>query len=1313
MIRYIIIYICFLVSFSYAAHQKSNENNSIYHPWSSSMSYNTTSSVYNTTNLIRAVNEFPRPNNPMLDRAFGYLLKGKAQAALTNYGRFVDWDYHPPGLWGNYTYLPSVAFVAGVPGQSYTYLYTDQAGDGTWVEGGNQNCPESSFFENGDQYTIWCSEEAYYDDGKIEGFSWYENEAPIFTTGDENNNFVSIVFDSIQDGGTLGDRLCSPYQLIEQENCIGTFDERSGCFEEGTDSCGIETESMDEWNETVLKCYNECYDRCLLCQDDDGIIIEESCQFTDKSQFCVDDVNEQIIISLPNSTLTAEIDPNNSDVYDTGEPLGQGTGVGFVYPWAMRPDLDKRLDDFDLYKYGDDAEEWTRDDDYVYYGANVAESWFSNWRPSANTDWHASSDSRINTHQTTNNENDFFHNIPYLELTNKPVLAHSEYKDTWPQGYNSLNEYGPIWPGWNADKYDPRVGKYGDGCDPEKRWNDECWVQTDPLDEQFISDNDVYMEFDDRWAHRGNLVSNNEYQQTGYPMGLRVMAEAHSYGIEFAEDILFVTVQVRNESGDNWCAWRKVKDTETGTIIEEEVLDYAGNPICGDAMIMPDGTKINGGKGFTYKGTSMGFYMDADVVTSTKRGSFGVHSNDDDFMEYYDCALTNDCDFVNDDFLRVSIAMIYDYDGQSNSASDIGIVATQLLDSPYATEEIKLADGITIPAGNKLKMTDWHWFSWYARPGVVNEESNAGVSAGYPGGDQARNKEEIQYKIIRGDTTNLSVNEKKWYFHTDTPAIDDHDNNLNPHFDSLDGLLQTSFFTTDPDGLDCVLMMSSGPFSIEVGEQVPFSFCLIWGQNKNDLLKNAKFAQLMYNSHYQGYQGPTVPTLTAEIGEENDEEGNQHHCINLSWDSVAENSVDVVTGYSDFEGYKLYRSEDGGLTWGDSKADLYDYNNPDSWLPLLNPDTGERAIFHLTKEQDEKHCTYANDYHGECSISKPSYYIHNSCLSECENTGIPYDCKRSANSYTSEWIDCIDNACGTCLPFSEDCFLGDGVTPCDDQCQEGVFSTSKPISSKSYRLLKDDEKLEYTPYYEEVDCNISPWCIGETCEDATIHHVRAYDVCGQDKNYPEGGSSFLGECHDGSIPDEEIGLQHSYRDCNVTDGIEYTYTVTAYDTGIPTEFISTFNETYGVYNQSENSANPLGFAAPSGYKSISSSKGRSANDKNFVTVESGASATRNLSDMINVVPNPYIVHSQFSETEYTRKIRFTHLPEKCKITIYTISGEKVVSFTHDDPEDGNAWWNVRTLNNQEVAPGLYVFTVENLVTGYEHEKFVGKFAIIR
>ena len=201
------------------------------------------------------------------------------------------------------------------------------------------------------------------------------------------------------------------------------------------------------------------------------------------------------------------------------------------------------------------------------------------------------------------------------------------------------------------------------------------------------------------------------------------------------------------------------------------VTDNDGNLICGDAMVMPDGTKLNRGKGFTYRDVSMGFYMDADVVSTDIFGNFGVHTNDDDFMEYYDCAnpdiVPEGCQVINDDTLRVSVAMIYDYDGNSGAASNVGIVATQLLDSPYATNNVDLnGDGyFDIYKGDKLEgVTDWHWFDWYNRPGVVYREGDAGCCAGDPGTAQAPNKEEIQYKIIAGDTTNLSDDEKHWFF---------------------------------------------------------------------------------------------------------------------------------------------------------------------------------------------------------------------------------------------------------------------------------------------------------------------------------------------------------------------------------------------------------------------------------------------------------------------------------------------------------------------------------------------------------------------
>ena len=100
---------------------------------------------------------------------------------------------------------------------------------------------------------------------------------------------------------------------------------------------------------------------------------------------------------------------------------------------------------------------------------------------------------------------------------------------------------------------------------------------------------------------------------------------------------------------------------------------------------------------------------------------------------------------------------------------------------------------------------------------------------------------------------------------------------------------------------------------------------------------------------------------------------------------------------------------------------------------------------------------------------------------------------------------------------------------------------------------------------------------------------------------------------------------------------------------------------------------------------------------------------------IKAVPNPYVVHSKFNETPALRKMRFTHLPQRCQITIFTVSGEVVASISHDERYDGNAWWDLTNLQGASIAPGLYIFTVEPHSDDAVNntEPFIGKFAVIR
>ncbi len=120
-------------------------------------------------------------------------------------------------------------------------------------------------------------------------------------------------------------------------------------------------------------------------------------------------------------------------------------------------------------------------------------------------------------------------------------------------------------------------------------------------------------------------------------------------------------------------------------------------------------------------------------------------------------------------------------------------------------------------------------------------------------------------------------------------------------------------------------------------------------------------------------------------------------------------------------------------------------------------------------------------------------------------------------------------------------------------------------------------------------------------------------------------------------------------------------------------------------------------------------------------VPTGAAAKDN---RVRVVPNPYRVDHDYSDfweysytgewSEYSRKLRFFNLPPRCKIRIYTLDGDLVQTLYHDDNAPGKMVgaedWNLISRNDQAIASGIYIFSVENLDTG---EIQTGKFVIIK
>jgi len=103
-------------------------------------------------------------------------------------------------------------------------------------------------------------------------------------------------------------------------------------------------------------------------------------------------------------------------------------------------------------------------------------------------------------------------------------------------------------------------------------------------------------------------------------------------------------------------------------------------------------------------------------------------------------------------------------------------------------------------------------------------------------------------------------------------------------------------------------------------------------------------------------------------------------------------------------------------------------------------------------------------------------------------------------------------------------------------------------------------------------------------------------------------------------------------------------------------------------------------------------------------------------DNIKVVPNPYVasarweIKNPFNSGRGPRSLHFTHLPAKCTIRIFTVSGELVKTIHHDEAVNNGAEdWDLLTRDNLGVAYGVYVYHVEAPGVG---EK-IGKFAVIK
>ncbi len=164
---------------------------------------------------------------------------------------------------------------------------------------------------------------------------------------------------------------------------------------------------------------------------------------------------------------------------------------------------------------------------------------------------------------------------------------------------------------------------------------------------------------------------------------------------------------------------------------------------------------------------------------------------------------------------------------------------------------------------------------------------------------------------------------------------------------------------------------------------------------------------------------------------------------------------------------------------------------------------------------------------------------------------------------------------------------------------------------------------------------------------------------------------------------DTLHITHSYIDSTVIPGIPYYYAVTAYDIGRTSPQVIPPLESGKVnYKKDAKGAPvPLILLPP---------------------------ATSSL-DKVKVVPNPYFGSANW-EPQYEDKIAFTNLPSNARVTIYTISGDKLYEMENRAPT-GTLFWNMVSSADIKVASGLYIYKVEQFdengdLVDYKVDKFI-------
>ena len=577
-------------------------------------------------------------------------------------------------------------------------------------------------------------------------------------------------------------------------------------------------------------------------------------------------------------------------------------------------------------------------------------------------------------------------------------------------------------------------------------------------------------------------------------------------------------------------------------------------------------------------------------------------------------------------------------------------------------------------------------------------------------------------------------------------------------------------------------LFASGPFTLKAGQTERFSLALAYGADLTELRGTVRTVQTIYDANYRFAVPPRMPTVTAQTGD---------GFVRLSWDDVAEQGLDAVTGEDDFEGYRIYRSTDpefrdpkvistgtGSGPIGNGKPiaqfDLVDERSGFSeevvegvayFLGTESGLTHTWTDYSVTNGQQYYYAVTAYDYGSDNFGFYPSENAITASRTLRGGLILPLNVVAvrpnpkalgfvAANANSAEQIANrgsgrvdVDVVNSEIVPDGH-LFKISFTTPAADSLRATAYSLTD--STTGELLFKTGTDL--------TGQGVGPVGAGLLPIISTPERVSV-DMT---------GTGFLPE----SPTDARLAV--TYKDVlpanfirpGYPDDITVFFYDTVVDTSLAMDFFPAMPAKFEIIAHTENGNQRMDFRfrdidgdgtisqaneivdavtyapdqpdqpqitwrfeleTPVVVPDLPPGAGDAfavklirpfgADDVYVFDTQGEYLDAAASTDQFEpyVVPNPYVGSASFEPDRFAvsgrgeRRIEFRGLPSRCTIRIYNVNGELVQTLEHDGSTAGYVSWDLRSKDNIDVAPGLYIFHVEGGQAGTR----IGKFALIK